>query len=264
MPEPQQPGQPGTALNSTRQLLDELDALMQRMLSLPVGDAPDAGGPVVSQATAVVVSPATKKPTPAAESKSAPEPDSTTHDSAQEKPTSYIYEQTESEEAAEAESDSEIEVVEEPAEQADDVPAKPGRDSAGVRGRVSAPSSGERRRVSPENRKNPSRTPSRSSPQLSPVSAETLASLAEISTDLDKEQILQRSKLLAAGAARQRRWWLWPLAAVNRTFDLCTHCLGPLGSWLRQPGGRTFLGWVGLALLLAALGLQALMWVAWK
>ena len=47
---------------------------------------------------------------------------------------------------------------------------------------------------------------------------------------------------------------LWPLFVLNKLFDLLTLPLGPLGSWLRQPGGRNTLGWLGLLMILGAIG----------
>jgi hypothetical protein len=48
--------------------------------------------------------------------------------------------------------------------------------------------------------------------------------------------------------------WLRPLLWTNRAFDAGTIWLGPLGRWLRSPGGRAVLGWAGLGLLAGALG----------
>jgi len=44
---------------------------------------------------------------------------------------------------------------------------------------------------------------------------------------------------------------LWPLVALNVTFNVLTYLLGPLGSWLRGPG-RTLIGWLGIGMILAA------------
>jgi hypothetical protein len=57
----------------------------------------------------------------------------------------------------------------------------------------------------------------------------------------------------SAGADIQPpRWWHWPLVCANELFDLATVPLGGLGRWLREPRGRTWLGWIGLGLLVAA------------
>jgi hypothetical protein len=62
---------------------------------------------------------------------------------------------------------------------------------------------------------------------------------------------------------------LWPLFVLNKLFDLLTLPLGPLGSWLRQPGGRNALGWLGMLMILGAIGWgvadwYGLDWLPWK
>jgi len=47
---------------------------------------------------------------------------------------------------------------------------------------------------------------------------------------------------------------LWPLVAFNWLFDLLTYLLGPLGSWLRSNAGRNILGWLGIVMIFGALG----------
>ena len=44
---------------------------------------------------------------------------------------------------------------------------------------------------------------------------------------------------------------LWPLVALNVTFNIATYLLGPLGTWLRG-SGRTLMGWLGIGMILAA------------
>jgi hypothetical protein len=53
---------------------------------------------------------------------------------------------------------------------------------------------------------------------------------------------------------------LWPVYVLNKAFDLLTFPLGPLGSWLRQPGGRNTLGWLGLLMILGAIGWAVADW----
>lgn len=57
--------------------------------------------------------------------------------------------------------------------------------------------------------------------------------------------------------------WLQPLVTFNAAFDWGVSWLGPLGRWLRTPSGRTVLGWIGLILLAAALVLVALDGMGW-
>jgi hypothetical protein len=47
---------------------------------------------------------------------------------------------------------------------------------------------------------------------------------------------------------------LLPVLAVNRLFDAILYLFGPLGSLLRQPAGRNLLGWLGILMLLSAIG----------
>jgi hypothetical protein len=44
---------------------------------------------------------------------------------------------------------------------------------------------------------------------------------------------------------------LWPLIVLNVTFNVFTHLLGPLGTWLRG-SGRSVMGWLGIGMILAA------------
>jgi hypothetical protein len=44
---------------------------------------------------------------------------------------------------------------------------------------------------------------------------------------------------------------LWPLIALNVTFNMATYLLGPLGTWLRG-SGRTLMGWLGIGMILSA------------
>ncbi len=46
--------------------------------------------------------------------------------------------------------------------------------------------------------------------------------------------------------------WLRPVLAVNRAFDAGTAWLGAPGRWLRGPRGRALVGWTGLGLLAGA------------
>lgn len=47
---------------------------------------------------------------------------------------------------------------------------------------------------------------------------------------------------------------LWPIYVMNKVFDLVTLPLGPLGSWLRQTSGRNAMGWLGVLMILGAIG----------
>lgn len=58
-------------------------------------------------------------------------------------------------------------------------------------------------------------------------------------------------------------WHLLPLAGFNAAFDVCLEPWGPIGRWLRGPTGRALLGIFGLLFLTAALALAAADWIGW-
>ncbi len=49
-----------------------------------------------------------------------------------------------------------------------------------------------------------------------------------------------------------RSWILFPLVAINLIFDAFTYLLGPIGKTFRTPAGRMILGFTGIALILLA------------
>jgi hypothetical protein len=53
------------------------------------------------------------------------------------------------------------------------------------------------------------------------------------------------------------------LVAVNQLFDAFTYPLGPPGRWLRGPSGRACVGWAGVTLLVVAAAWTLLEWLAW-
>lgn len=55
--------------------------------------------------------------------------------------------------------------------------------------------------------------------------------------------------------------WLWLLLRINRLFDRCTRWFGTPGWHLRSERGRAVLGWLGLAMLAAAVGWGILDWI---
>ncbi len=59
------------------------------------------------------------------------------------------------------------------------------------------------------------------------------------------------------------RWLLWPLLGFNAAFDACLIPFGPAGRWLRGRAGRMILGAVGLLALAAALALMLADWFGW-
>jgi hypothetical protein len=56
---------------------------------------------------------------------------------------------------------------------------------------------------------------------------------------------------------------LLPLVSLNRAFDAVMHCFGPLGQWFCTSTGRNVLGYAGLALLFASAAWGAAGWFGW-
>jgi hypothetical protein len=57
--------------------------------------------------------------------------------------------------------------------------------------------------------------------------------------------------------------WVRPLLWLDHGFQTCMAPLGPVGRWLRGTAGRALLGWTGVLLLAAACGLAARDWFGW-
>ncbi len=63
---------------------------------------------------------------------------------------------------------------------------------------------------------------------------------------------------------KKRSWGNWlfqPLLWINQAYDRATPWLGPLGRWLRSPGGRSVLGYTGLTLLALAIAWSLRDWL---
>lgn len=75
----------------------------------------------------------------------------------------------------------------------------------------------------------------------------------EASTRTEEERHMEAAPRLA--------WWLWLLVKVNRVFDSSTRCLGTPGRRLRSTRGRAVLGWIGVLFLGAALAWALLDWI---
>jgi hypothetical protein len=56
---------------------------------------------------------------------------------------------------------------------------------------------------------------------------------------------------------------LAPLVALNRLFDAALLCFGPVGQWFCTSAGRNLLGYVGVALLLGSAAWSATGWFGW-
>jgi hypothetical protein len=60
-----------------------------------------------------------------------------------------------------------------------------------------------------------------------------------------------------------RSFLLMPIVVLNGVFDALTYLLGPLGAWLRRGSGRTALGWLGIVMILGAIAWALADWADW-
>jgi hypothetical protein len=201
----------------TRQQLDELDALMQRMLALPVDPPDDLANPPIQQPD--TISEGTSAPSeagPWAAAALAPEPAIPVQ-------------------------------VEEPHEKGD----------SPLEDRGTAPFFlGQSEPLPPAADPVPLPSPSERIESWGYTSrAPVVVPFAGLDSPRSVEVKLGKSAGVSAENSRSRRvaWPVYPLLWINWTFDRATRLLGPLGRWLRGPGGRALLGWGGLLLLAAAL-----------
>jgi hypothetical protein len=247
------------ATQSTRQLLDELDALMQRMLSLPVNQfdeppqppapppapaAPAVSVVTISQAPPLdALAPGGRRPPAPAEFRPAPMPE------ALRPAPEVIAGRVIVPHAPEPPAPSHREEEHEP-------PAPPPVRSLPLTEpppvRVEAPA----RPASPLQAWAPKPITPTTLPPGALATADPAARPPEPATDpapgpaddelVEAEPVPPRPGLLL----RPLLWW-------NRAFDRFTVVLGPLGRCLRSRAGRHLLGWVGLGLWSAALVLAA-------
>ncbi len=73
----------------------------------------------------------------------------------------------------------------------------------------------------------------------------------------------EATPLSTAPAVEWTPWYLWPVVGFNAAFDLCLWPWGPVGRLLRGPTGRAMLGILGLLCLTAAAALAAADWIGW-
>jgi hypothetical protein len=279
-------------LNPTRQQLDELDALLQRMLELPVAklDAsePSASEPVEeptlpaeepvalrsapAAVSYMVVETASPRPLPLA-SGFAPQPSALTprlvpvtpapqmETSETEAPALGTPPQAE-EEPAPAEADAPPVGADEiwvplrstwqPSAQTWPPLADSWHQANGSMPPVEAPA--PQLEITP-----PSEAPA------TPPAPEPFAALTEPAPEAAKEPtpppapvVEPRLSLSAADAPESGSNLLLPLVWFNQGFDACLAPLGPVGRWLSGPSGRQLLGFVGLASLAAATAIAIL------
>ena len=53
----------------------------------------------------------------------------------------------------------------------------------------------------------------------------------------------------------------WPFLILNSIFDLSTQILGPLTSWLSAPAAKHVLGWLGIMMMILSVGLGISLWL---
>lgn len=225
----------GTGTDGTRRMLDELDALMERMLALPVDAPADPPGPSVPSdflpklsATLTLLergieeAPARKAP--------AETPPATSPVAAPNIP-SYVADLEEG--IREAAGSKSSPGTSEPAE-AHESAASPGIPASPVR------------RV----------------PGATPPPPEAAAEDPDVPPALGCLPIPEITPL-----PRRRRAWttlvLLPLLMVNWAWDFCTWLIGPSGRWLRSPTVKNLLGYTGLGLLAVAAGWLLKDWMGW-
>jgi len=234
LPSPAAPGPRGG--QSTRQLLDELDQLMQRMLALPVSDD-EAGGPAtVSTLAPPVRQPAAGGPEP---SESAPLPAGMSLRAYRVDADEIVHPPH-----PHGPPHGELRLTREqgPAAEPDQpTPAFGGAGSllVGLTPPAEQPPASEETGPGEQAFAGMHAGPVAGRLAATPVPAQTFP------------------------AAARQSLWLLPLRAVNGIFDLFALCLGRPGRWLRSSAGRSVLGWLGLVLLAAAGALQVLTWIGW-
>jgi len=232
MPTPARP-QPGISDFLTRRQLDDLDALMQRMLALPVdpvdeGAAPPEAAPPATSTSPQALPEGQSITEQAASSSFAPGPEA---DPKQEPGTTLVS-----------------------APQAPLVPAplvvarSPALVVARSPDRGTPPTEGLRIRES--------------FGRLQWLGQETkpqLSAESRLSSYQDASGRAPRSSIDVPPA----EWWLRPLLWCDRAFESITLWLGPLGRMLRGFWGRTVLGLAGLSMLVGALAWLAAGRMGW-
>jgi hypothetical protein len=241
-----------------RQRLDELDALLQRMLTLPVNQLPEAEegrqtetspGPAAKDRHKFATPPAERPgslPVPAAESKPVPpsrgeksrEPTTRSEPAASLRGPLVVFQPVSSPAAM---------VIEEPAAPTDEQSAELA--AAAVPDYSPPP-------PEPVNGWGPAAKSETTSPMPSPA-LEAGAALPEPCSPF-----LERHK---ARIRRRRRSapWLGPLGWINQLFDRSAVAVGGPGLWLVRHEGRKVLGLLGLAMLVAAAAVLLGDWLGW-
>jgi hypothetical protein len=210
-------------LQTTKQMLDELDAMMERMLALPVHELDSAPALPKTPPLAPEESALTNAPTNQAEVETLPPP----QPSAPPRKSKLA--------------DLLSELKTKPREE-----ISPGHAA-----------------TNPPHLKLPAESPvSLSSMPPPPPLPEMLTNSPVPPTLLGKLEPLLAT-IPDARPPRTRRWLYGPLVGINHLFDRVTSGMGGVGYLLSSAGGRTILGLSGIALLLASAGWLVRDWMGW-
>ena len=218
---------PRSTVPSSREQLDELDALLQRMLDVSVGPEgePAAAPPAVDPKAELP--PVTSVSSPGGLKRPAPprvRPD--------EKPR--------------------------PASYKTDV-APPAKVTPPVRKtpKAPAPQPASAPVVTPE--------PAADGPTIKIVPPGTAPASTSDGADIPFAEVTSPRVTVRTGSSDDMplAWWQRMLGLVNLPFDCVASRLGAPGRWARQPTGRRTLGWIGVALLAVSIILLVLDWIGW-
>jgi hypothetical protein len=241
-PPPPRPPGPASA-SSTRQLLDELDALMQRMLALPVNQLDEPPAPVEQRG-------------PRIEEQSARIADHEVGGEDAEAPAERTEPAAPAPLAPQAFTEDGGRIVIAHAPAVLPPPHRPAPPAEPPRPRFTPPD--EPAVIIPPG-------PSPSAPAPAPPVPPPAPPAVPAPRPRRAAPPLTQPQTLApppgpAPAPRRRApgWVMRPLLWSNRTFDRWTAWFGSPGRWLRGPRGRSVLGWVGLGLWATALTLALL------
>jgi hypothetical protein len=242
LPSPRSPDDP--AGQSTRQLLEELDDLMQRMLALPVQQGDEESAPEQ----------------PAALKTIAP----TSADVQSKKP----FKGTDTGHRSPDSGHKSVHLLHVPAMRVTvqaPVTGQPAQDVAATAGQATRPKPAERTPPSYRDKvldEDPAPTylPVGAEPLLPillqhPSKAPTKAPATPPASPPRPQPVAPRPSWMPTPSASPpvaQGSFGW-LLTINENFDTCTRLLGPAGHWLRGEQGRSIVGWSGLAMIAAAL-----------
>jgi hypothetical protein len=223
-------------LHATRQMLDELDALMERMLALPINDG-DEPAPAPA---APVVAPPRARPLSASLT--------LLQEPADEPVTSFH------------------QPIEQPADNAALDPAHTGTNPSHLPtlGTLDALKAAWPEPAPPRFPPLPAIESYTALPELPPapvVVPEPLSDRVVPAPPVPDLDALVAD--VAAPPGSLASWFILPVLWGNRTFDQCTLLLGESAGWLRGPAVRNALGVAGLILFGAAVAWLARDWLGW-